>query len=94
MRFIGTKAAAVAMITAAALTVTACGRGNDTDAVDTTNVTEMGEEVIMEGTTNDMTTIDSAIDTTVETDPNMMGDNSTMTNSAGGMTGNVTGNGM
>lgn len=90
MRVIGSRAIASAMILGAALAVAACGSTEKTDTVDNSQLTDINA-VGMEGTTNDMSTIDSATGTVSGTGSNMAMDNMVMDNM---VADNVTGNAM
>jgi hypothetical protein len=84
MRFFGTRTVATVMIVGAALAVSACGKSS-TDTVDNSTVTGMNGS--MEGTTNDMSTIDSETGNVIPdanaTDPAAAADNATADNSTG-----------
>lgn len=82
MRVIGSRAITSAMILGAALAVAACGSSEKTDTVDNSQLTDINAAG-MEGTTNDMSTIDSATGTVSDAGANVTADNIVADNAAG-----------
>lgn len=83
MRLFTSRTGGVAMLVAMGLTISSCGKSS-TDTIDNSEITDMNAVGTMEGTTNDMSAMETATDTNIAADNAVVaGDNATTDNSAG-----------